>query len=75
MIDDQKISLSLGIAKGLAFLHGEAIFHRDLSHNNVLVDDMGTAKITDFGKAKPTSSVLWYFWNYWEIFMDAPRSI
>jgi serine/threonine protein kinase len=58
MIDDQKISLSLGIAKGLAFLHGEAIFHRDLSHNNVLVDDMGTAKITDFGKAKPLSQVL-----------------
>jgi len=55
---DQKINLSLGMAKGLAFLHGEAIFHRDLSHNNVLIDDTGTAKITDFGKAKPNSQIL-----------------
>jgi c-src tyrosine kinase len=55
---DKKINLAMGIAKGLAFLHGEAIFHRDLSHNNVLIDDMGTAKITDFGKAKPISHVL-----------------
>jgi len=53
---EQKISTSLEIAKGLAFLHGEAIFHRDLSHNNVLIDDRGTAKITDFGKAKPTTA-------------------
>jgi len=56
--EEQKISLSLGISKGLAFLHGEAIFHRDLSHNNVLIDETGTAKITDFGKAKPISHVL-----------------
>uniref|UniRef100_A0A6B2LDI6 Protein kinase domain-containing protein n=1 Tax=Arcella intermedia TaxID=1963864 RepID=A0A6B2LDI6_9EUKA len=58
LTDETKISLSLGIAKGLAFLHGEEIFHRDLSHNNVLIDDVGTAKITDFGKARPISNVL-----------------
>jgi serine/threonine-protein kinase len=56
--NEQIISLSLGISKGLAFLHGEAIFHRDLSHNNVLIDETGTAKITDFGKAKPITHVL-----------------
>jgi len=56
--NEQLISLSLGIAKGLAFLHGEAIFHRDLSHNNVLIDETGIAKITDFGKAKPITHVL-----------------
>jgi len=42
----------------LAFLHGEGILHRDLSHNNVLIDETGMAKITDFGKAKPITNVL-----------------
>ncbi|KAL9251680.1 putative LRR receptor-like serine/threonine-protein kinase [Drosera capensis] len=47
--------ISLGIAKGLAYLHEESsmkIVHRDIKANNVLRDKDMNAKISDFGLAK-----------------------
>ncbi|KAL5707371.1 hypothetical protein ACHQM5_018276 [Ranunculus cassubicifolius] len=48
--------ICLGIAKGLAYLHEESgmkIVHRDMKASNVLLDKDLTAKISDFGLAKP----------------------
>ncbi|KAJ0729870.1 putative protein kinase RLK-Pelle-SD-2b family [Helianthus annuus] len=45
----------LGIAKGLAYLHGECstqVIHCDIMPQNILLDDCYNAKISDFGLAK-----------------------
>ena len=44
------------VAKGLKFLHSNKVWHRDLTAKNVLLDDRGTAKISDFGNSRVVNS-------------------
>ncbi|KAF9646896.1 kinase-like protein [Thelephora ganbajun] len=45
------IGLLLGVAEGLAYLHSCNVIHGDLKGPNIMVDESGNARITDFGLA------------------------
>jgi serine/threonine protein kinase len=46
------------VASGLDALHAEGLFHRDIKPANILLDEAGTAYITDFGLAKDAQGSL-----------------
>ncbi|GJP66566.1 hypothetical protein CLOP_g23484 [Closterium sp. NIES-67] len=48
----QRILIALGAARGLAYLHGANIIHRDLKSCNILLDEHMCARLTDFGMAR-----------------------
>ena len=43
------------ILRGLAAIHGTGIVHRDVKPQNVLIDHLGVARITDFGIVHDTA--------------------
>ncbi|KAK2988284.1 hypothetical protein RJ640_016864 [Escallonia rubra] len=52
---DERIGISLGIARGILYLHeecGTQIVHCDIKPQNILMDECRCAKISDFGLAK-----------------------
>ncbi|KAG2342555.1 kinase-like protein [Suillus weaverae] len=46
-----KVELVKGVANGLEYLHSENVVHGDLHPGNVLIDDSGNPRLTDFGLA------------------------
>jgi len=49
--DSQKLKLVTGVICGLEYLHSMDIVHGHLIPNNVLIDDVGNARLADFGQA------------------------
>ncbi|MHA7841442.1 MAG: protein kinase [Gammaproteobacteria bacterium] len=51
----QQYRWALDLAQGLYYLHSQGLYHRDLTASNVLLNQYGQIKITDFGLAKTKS--------------------
>jgi eukaryotic-like serine/threonine-protein kinase len=49
---DRALTLVHQVARGLAFAHEQGVVHRDVKPHNVLIDEDGVAKVTDFGIAR-----------------------
>jgi eukaryotic-like serine/threonine-protein kinase len=53
---ERAIDLAVQILRAARFAHRRGVIHRDLKPHNVIVDDEGRAKVTDFGIARAGAS-------------------
>ncbi len=49
---DEAVAYAIEIARALGYAHQRNIVHRDVKPQNVLIDEEGTARVTDFGIAR-----------------------
>jgi eukaryotic-like serine/threonine-protein kinase len=52
MPPDEAARIVRGALQGLAHAHREGVVHRDVKPSNILIDESGLVKVTDFGIAK-----------------------
>ncbi len=49
---DEALAIARDVAEGLAFAHRHGVVHRDVKPGNLMFDEAGAIKITDFGLAR-----------------------
>lgn len=49
---DEAITIGINICEALEEIHDAGVIHRDISPDNIFVDDEGNVKIIDFGSAR-----------------------
>ncbi|KIM86960.1 hypothetical protein PILCRDRAFT_293263 [Piloderma croceum F 1598] len=50
--DADRLEIIIGVARGVQYLHSRNIIHGRLKGSNVLIDDIGTPLLSDFGSSK-----------------------
>ncbi|MFP4201280.1 MAG: protein kinase domain-containing protein, partial [Clostridia bacterium] len=53
---DRAIGIAVEILKALNFAHRKGVVHRDIKPDNVIIDETGRVKVTDFGIARAADS-------------------
>ena len=56
LTNEETIAISLQVAKGISAAHKKGIIHRDIKPQNIVINDKGIVKITDFGIARAITS-------------------
>jgi serine/threonine-protein kinase len=56
LAQERVIDLGLQILQAAGFAHNHGVIHRDFKPHNVIVDEQGHAKVTDFGIARAGAS-------------------
>ena len=54
--NEETINISIQVARGIEAAHNKGIIHRDIKPQNIVINDKGVAKITDFGIARAVTS-------------------
>jgi serine/threonine-protein kinase len=56
LAQERAIDLGIQILQAAGFAHSHGVIHRDFKPHNVIVDELGHAKVTDFGIARAGAS-------------------
>jgi eukaryotic-like serine/threonine-protein kinase len=51
-LSSRELAMLSGVAAGLAHAHERGVIHRDIKPHNILLDEAGSPKLTDFGIAR-----------------------
>jgi eukaryotic-like serine/threonine-protein kinase len=56
IVPDRAIEIAIDVCRALEAAHAQGVIHRDIKPGNIMLDEKGQVKVTDFGIARVTST-------------------